>query len=90
MFIFYLPFIYYGAIYESPNKNIRTELLLYILGATSIPLIYFILGKDTFRKKSVWKEEGYSGFYDWFKNSKSYSAKLFRVSNIAASIVRCL
>lgn len=81
MVIFYLPFLYYGAT-KSPNIDWWPILGFYLFGTISFPVIYFIFGKEVFQKRALWKEDGYSGFWEWIKYSKSFTARVFWWSNI--------
>ena len=86
--IFYSPFIYYGAIKNPKNIDFgATTLLWYLYGLISFPVIYYALGKEVFQKRSLWEEDGYTGFWEWIKYSKSFTARVFWWGNIFALFV---
>jgi len=86
MFICYSPFIYYGVTVKHSDQDWRLLVGLWIFGLISFPISNFILGKQKV-EQAPWVEEGYPGFWAWFKNSKSTLARLNRWSNILALII---
>ena len=88
MIIFYSPFIYYGAI-KNPNGFDfgMATIFWYLFGLISFPVIYCVLGKEVFQRRTLWEEDGYTNFFIWLKCSKSFTAKVFRWSIIIAIIV---
>jgi len=88
MVIFYSPFIYFGAIKNLNNIDFGSSTLLwYLFGLISFPVIYFVLGKEVFQKTKLWEKDGYTGFWEWIKHSKSFTARIFRWGNIFALLI---
>ena len=75
--VLFLPPIFFTFI----HRGLRPEWKLVLI--SFLPLIFVLLvlriiwGPDYIRK-SIWKEEGFSSFKEWFKNSQTLNAKFFR------------
>ena len=76
--VLFLPPIYYSFL----HRGMKPDWILVFISFLPLIIILLILrivwGQDFINRKSIWKEEGYTSFEEWFKISQTFNAKFFR------------
>ena len=76
--VFSLPPIYFAFLHKGAGTNWKLIFISFLPLIVVLGGLRIIWGPEIF-SYSIWREEGYSSFSEWFKKSQSLNGKFFRI-----------
>jgi len=76
--VLFLPPIYVSFLHRGMKPDLKLVFLSFLPLISVLLILRIVWGPDFISRKSMWKEEGYTSFEEWFKYSQTFNAKFFR------------